>query len=767
MFQQILSDAAGQPVLYRGQFTGQTLTQTPGTFIVLRDNGGSSAPFATNFATATPIPRTGNVSLLENPDITTRLQSLNPGAAVLFQSGTGLNQSPSGVAGLYFVQQNYQISSPALAANVVLPSSGGVVGRTKIADDNNPVPGDRVILNYDLYGGTVLTPGGYDVHRFAVGGECAFLDGMMSAELLMPFASTLDPVSTLGGLTSRSTEWGNLNLILKALVFAGEGLDVAAGVGVAFPTAADAVVKNADGSELLRVKNQSYMVTPYIAAQVVPTDGWFAQGWVQVSFDATGSDVLVAPTPGSPLVNAGTIHDSTLLQMDFQVGYWLIREPYSSGLRGLAPFLELHYNRPLGTTGPLVADGLILAGNPSFNELNLSVGATALIGPNTLVSVGMVFPLRDGNDRFFDYQFGARVNWFFGPRGHGDACAAYPAAGMPGAGAPAYPGAAPGVAMPPPGSPPVGTPSGSAPTDPLARIPEAGTLASPTFNPNFFGDLIGVSAMRRLPSGLTLAQVPVLPRYAGLKATDNDGPRPSDRVFFSYNRYSGVNGDVNPPGSPDVTLRRQIVGFETLIGDDASLGVRLPFLQMGGSPEIEDRVMGDLTLVGKYAVLNDPWSGNVATLGLTVTLPTGDRDTGLGALASGQPAPRAVFVQPWAGVAWSAGDVFFEAVSSVVLPTDPVYPVMAFNSVGVGYWVYRNGHDGLLRGVAPVAELHINTPLNHRGDDNVIFLDDQVNLTTGVYLQFPRLTLGGSICVPLISPKPYDLEAMVSLNYQF
>src|SRR5262245_43652804 len=93
MFQTILSDAAGQPVPFRGQPGGGTLVQPPTSFIVLRDNGRSSAPFQTNFTTATPIPQIGNVSLLENPDITTRLHALNPGAAVLFQSGTGLNQS--------------------------------------------------------------------------------------------------------------------------------------------------------------------------------------------------------------------------------------------------------------------------------------------------------------------------------------------------------------------------------------------------------------------------------------------------------------------------------------------------------------------------------------------------------------------------------------------------------------------------------------------------------------------------------------------------
>ena len=95
MFSTILSDAAGTPVPYSGQPGTTTLVQARTTFIVLRDNGGASAPFQTDFTTSIPIPVAGNVPLIENSAITTRLQALNPDAAVLFQSGTGLNQSPS------------------------------------------------------------------------------------------------------------------------------------------------------------------------------------------------------------------------------------------------------------------------------------------------------------------------------------------------------------------------------------------------------------------------------------------------------------------------------------------------------------------------------------------------------------------------------------------------------------------------------------------------------------------------------------------------
>jgi hypothetical protein len=775
-FQQILADANGQTVQYAGNVGGRTLSplgsSTGGTpFVVLRDNGRSSAPFFTgNFTTAAPIPATGNVGLFENAAVTQQLQALNPGASVVFLANqseaqrTGVSGSP-----IFQILQGYRITS-VLNANLPLPSAGGVVGKTKLSDDANPLPRDRVFLIFDLFGQTVLVPGGYDVYRFTPGAELAFFDGWASAEVRFPFASTLDSVGTTDGLLNRNTEFGNINLTLKALALRGDVLNVAAGVGVSFPTADDAVLIAPNGAELLRVKNESYTLTPFVAALFTPDDHWFAQAWLQLSYDVSGSPVLAPINGTGPLVPAGRVHDQALLQADFQVGFWAFRNDSSTFLRGLAPFIELHYNRPMERGDAVVANGLLIGGGDFFNELNVSLGVAAVVGSNCLVSAGMAFPLGEGTNGFFNYQVGVRANWFFGPTARdmaplplGNVPAPMPGPGMP------VPGAEPGAV--PPVVPEAVPPGGAA-----VRAPETGGVAPSTFNPNFFGDLIGVSGRTRTPVIVqtpgqpprpALVRVPILPRYVGLKPTDNDGPRPQDRAFFSYNHYAGVNESVNPPGSPSIHLNREIIGLETTLGSDASIAARLPFLQAGGSPEIEGHEVGDLTVVGKYALLNDPATGNAVTLGLAVTLPTGDRNDSLAVLDDGTRAPRAVFVQPWAGAAWAGGDLFAQGITALVLPTDPVYPAVWFNSVGVGYWLYRNASDALVQGVAPVAELHVNTPLTNRGADQLIFFRDQVNLTGGVYVQFPRLTLGGAVCVPLAGPRPYDYEAMVSLNFQF
>jgi len=769
------------------QLPTRTLVPQSLSTVFIQDNGGVAsfaAPPFTSVATFqfgdAPVP------LVENPLITSALRSLNPGTSVAFvpAGSRGDLVLVSNEPDHYVLAQSYLISTAQTATVLVpLPGGGGVVGRTKISEDNNPLPRDRVIFNYDYYSNTILTPTGYDVHRFSPGFELTFLDRMASVEVRAPFGSTLDSTILADGVSNRATEFGNVNVTLKALAVRSSDLVVATGVGVSLPTGSDGVVRSLDGSELVRIENNAYLITPFVAAAITPTDRWFAQGWLQLGFDPMGSPVLFNAGPAG-MVGVGRLHDQTLLSADVQVGYWAVRNPPGSAVRGIAPFVELHYNTPINDADAVHAGGLtIQSTNNRFDELNLTLGAAAFVGDNLLVSAGVAIPVRGDGDRFFDYQAGVRVNWFFGPTAYamsladanigplesvptmvgrtdgGDSEVVPTSASERPANCP--PGPVP-LAVPPttPGAPPAFA-SGAPP-----RAPETGGIAPGTFNPNFFGDQIGTSLTTRSPGG-RIVRVPLLPRYVGLKPTDNDGPRPQDRFFFSYNRYSGVNESVNPPTVPEIHLSREMVGAERTFGDNASVGIRLPFVQSGGSPEFEASEVGDVTLVGKYAVLNDPSTDTYATLGLNLTLPTGGRGDSLGLLDDGRRVPRTIFLQPWAGAVWTSGDWFAQGVTSVLLPADPVFPTALFNSVGMGYWAYRNASDPMVQGVLPVIELHVNTPVTNRGDDAVIFFRDQVNLTGGLYLQFPNLTVGGSICVPLVGPRPYDVEVMGSVNYRY
>ncbi|HSQ59531.1 MAG TPA: hypothetical protein VLT84_03730 [Acidobacteriota bacterium] len=44
---------------------------------------------------------------------------------------------------------------------------------------------------------------------------------------------------------------------------------------------------------------------------------------------------------------------------------------------------------------------------------------------------------------------------------------------------------------------------------------------------------------------------------------------------------------------------------------------------------------------------------------------------------------------------------------------------------------------------------------------------DQVNLTGGMHVRFPRATLGGAVCVPVVAPRPWNVEAVANFTLWF
>jgi len=82
------------------------------------------------------------------------------------------------------------------------PGAGGVVGRTKIAENTSPIPQDRCLFNYSYFDNVPLYPGGVNVQRITPGIEKTCLGGMMSVEMKVPMAVTLDTTVTQDGDTA-------------------------------------------------------------------------------------------------------------------------------------------------------------------------------------------------------------------------------------------------------------------------------------------------------------------------------------------------------------------------------------------------------------------------------------------------------------------------------------------------------------------------------------------------------------------------------------
>jgi hypothetical protein len=279
------------------------------------------------------------------------------------------------------------------------------------------------------------------------------------------------------------------------------------------------------------------------------------------------------------------------------------------------------------------------------------------------------------------------------------------------------------------------------------------------------------------------------PFEGDFKVAENESPRPQDRVFFNYNFYGHVAGPNtsaavtslntvtttlggNPavittltPGvpAPRFDLHREVVGFEkTFLGGDASVELRAPVLEQEGADAIDGSNFGDLTVVTKYAFLNDRATGDVLSAGLAVTLPTGP----------GVPLPggklHSTLLQPWGGYVWNVDRFYVHGFTSLVVPTDSRDVTLLFNDVGAGYRLYQAGGDRLISAVVPTLEVHVTTPLNHGDTTSLVTVPDLVVLTAGSHFDIYRSsTLSVGVATPLTGPRVFDVEALVQFNWRF
>lgn len=278
---------------------------------------------------------------------------------------------------------------------------------------------------------------------------------------------------------------------------------------------------------------------------------------------------------------------------------------------------------------------------------------------------------------------------------------------------------------------------------------------------------------------------------SGFKVADNESPRPTDRAFFTYNYFNSIQGNGGfTPGSqiseaggtrnnpteitttvPGVlvagrvfNLHRELFGFEkTFLGGDASVELRLPIFQTTGDNEgLAGQAFGDLTVVMKYALINNRDTGNVFSVGLAVTAPTGP------AINTIDGNINSTLLQPFFGYIWLSGNLYFQGIHSVVIPTDSRDITLLFNDLGTGY-VLRTPGSRFLAFVAPNFEVHVSTPLNHRNPDGFVFASDLVTLTGGVHLGLgdgrPLLSFG--LATPVTGPRPFDVEAFFQFGFRF
>lgn len=282
------------------------------------------------------------------------------------------------------------------------------------------------------------------------------------------------------------------------------------------------------------------------------------------------------------------------------------------------------------------------------------------------------------------------------------------------------------------------------------------------------------------------------------KMAEKESPWPRNRSFFTANYFDDV-GD-------STAVTRELIGFErTYLDGRASVGLQLPFFTVDpgaqasllfdsaavgtfGAGTTTQSDVGDLTVVLKYAPYLDRLDGDVCTLGLAITPPTGpDTLADVDPLYTVDGVDHRGTIQPFAAFyqsldrAWDGW--FVHGFSAIDAPFDDDDATFWYNDLGLGYYC-RRPRGSWVTAVVPTVEAHVNTPLDDRihgvtatptlaqltsnrltGVSGQVEYHNQVNLTSGVTFLFRRraaLALG--VVVPLTGPKPFDSELSFQLN---
>ena len=278
----------------------------------------------------------------------------------------------------------------------------------------------------------------------------------------------------------------------------------------------------------------------------------------------------------------------------------------------------------------------------------------------------------------------------------------------------------------------------------------------------------------------------VIPSIRDIKFSEDQSPRPQDRVYFMFNYFQADNDQVNqrlqsPIGYTQVF--RYIGGFEkTFLDGQGSIGIRAPLdtvtansssFSTSGNGGGTSTAVGDLNIYGKYILLENRDTGSLLSGGLAITAPTGPgRFAGLNAFA---PSPHGTSFQPFVGYIYNAGRLYFHGFTIVDVTTTGHDPVLLYNDFGLGYFIRRPDPNAmstpLISMIAPTFEVHVTDPLNHRDPYSVrdpAGMTDIVNLTYGLNVGiFERTLLTFGVVTPVTSPKPFDFEVMAFVNYFF
>ncbi len=410
-------DIGFAPIRVEFQATGRLLLNGTGGTILALERDGTGFPDDL-FADPSNVP---GVYIINDEPLPPSEVPTSPSPIFEFVPGTAIYTEipnpvpPVGQDGQYDVVYSYRQRD-----GVRIPSGGGGVGvrRIKISENNNPIPRDRILSNFNFFNDA--TGGIGDVSRFTWGFEKTYFNKNMSFEFRIPMAATLDASQSLNALGGRNSEFGNAVIIFKTLLWRDANRILTAGSGFALPTASSASLYMND-TKILQIGNDSAHVLPFLAAAWTPSAPYFAQGFLQFDFDSAGNQVRGAipdlanlPTAPQRLPELGVINDASFLFLDVGFGTWWYQNPDARLVTALSSVIEFHYTSTLDNADTLRAGGFAI-GNPLRNVdiLNINLANHSILRNGWEVSAGFILPVRRGSDRAFDYEFALQVDRLF------------------------------------------------------------------------------------------------------------------------------------------------------------------------------------------------------------------------------------------------------------------------------------------------------------------------------------------------------------------
>ena len=191
------------------------------------------------------------------------------------------------------------------------PSADGLLGRSTVGTNTTAIPTDRLYFDYSLVQNGVPFNRADNFDRFTVGIEKIIGHGEFSVEMRFPFAASMNGQFILeNGRGSNETKFGNALVVLKHELGSNEQMVISGGLAISLPTGSDVEVVSAAGKSLIRLRNESIHLKPFLAMAFVPDQHFFMSAFAEYDVPIDGNQAEVN-VDGTGLRGVGRFRDTS------------------------------------------------------------------------------------------------------------------------------------------------------------------------------------------------------------------------------------------------------------------------------------------------------------------------------------------------------------------------------------------------------------------------------------------------------------------------